>query len=343
MAVGWRFCGVEIEMFAFVRKARAVTATLAVGIAGAAVGGCSDHIFEQFDLDGRNASKSVDAKQRFVFATREGGKSRDRKIVCAEPSPDAFSVTAASAAGSSAVNAAGAPTAGGTAQPAANGGLGVAGGRSESGASIAMRTQTVQLLRDGLYRACEAYMNGAIDQNQYNVIIVNVHKLMVTLMGIDAIGGTQNVAPVAISANAPGLKTGANAPKPGADAAATATGEVTASDGHGPFVGSVTVTPPGAVQSEAIANVILAAHAHSSYPALCVSLLSSGELRLDNPGQYTVLKSCDYLLNGSVRNMVASRRLPPPESYEVSKNAAVAATGQAGMPKKVSTGSPVKE
>ena len=318
-------------MFAFVRKARAMTAVLALS----ALAGCSNYIFEEFDLDGRNTSKSIDVKQRVILVTKEGGKTRDRKIVCAEPSPDALSASAASAAGSSALNLPG--TAG---QPGGSGGGGLAVARNESAASIAIRTQTVQLLRDGLYRACEAYLNGAIDQNQYNVIIVNVHKLMVTLIGIDAIGGTQNVAPVAISAAAPGLATGANGGKPdGPNAAAS----VAVATNQAPVVGQVNVTPAGVVQSEAIANIILATHAQSSYPALCVSLLSSGELRLDNPGQQSVLRTCDYLLNGVVHKHVANSRPPPPDSYQVSKSAAEAATGQAGMPKKVSTGSPVKE
>ena len=74
------------------------------------------------------------------------------------------------------------------------------------------------------------------------------------------------------------------------------------------------------MQSEAIANIILDANSRTSYPGLCIALLSSGELRLDNPGQYSVMKSCDYLLNG-VSRAVAARPWTPAPTYKVSKHA----------------------
>ncbi len=66
--------------------------------------GCANYIFNRFDIDGSNDSLSIDAKQRVILSTREGGKTRDRKIVCAEPSPDAISATAAAAGGSGAIS-----------------------------------------------------------------------------------------------------------------------------------------------------------------------------------------------------------------------------------------------
>ena len=44
---------------------------------------------------------------------------------------------------------------------------GLGASSSETSASIGLRTQTITLLRDGLYRLCEAYMNGAVDEIQY--------------------------------------------------------------------------------------------------------------------------------------------------------------------------------
>ena len=89
-------------------------------------------------------------------------------------------------------------------------------------------------------------------------------------------------------------------------------------------IGNVTVTPAGAVQSEAIANIVLAANSGSSFPTLCISLLAAGELNPYNPGQRSVLKRCDYLLHGAAYKYVASRVSvrPTPTSYSVSKNAA---------------------
>ncbi len=257
--------------------------------------GCTNYIFRQFDVD-RGQSLSIDAKQRVVLVTHKGGKTGDRTIVCAEPSPDALSAQAASGNASGNVNLP-AGTPGGPSQGSGSGSA--AWASSEAAASIAMRSQTVQLLRDGLFRACEAYLNGAIDQHQYNVALLNIDKLMVTLMGVDAIGGT-HVAPAVT------LAAGANAQAGGAGAASN--GQAGAKD----------------VQAEAIANILLSSNAHSSTPALCMSLLASGELRLDNPGQYALLQRCDALLAGTMHNLVNRPQMPAPQ-YKVSFPARAAA------------------
>jgi hypothetical protein len=240
--------------------------------------GCANYIFRPFNIDGGN-SISVDAKQRMVLVTHKGGKSGDRTVVCTEPSPDAISALALSGSANASATLPGTQ------------GSGSAGGSfasSEAVASIAMRTQTIQLLRDGLFRACEAYMNGAIDQHQYNVVLLNIDRLMVTLLGVDAIGGMGMVAPVAIGATSSGVS--APAARAGTPAAAA-----------------------NSVQSEAMANIIMSANAHSSLPALCISLMASGELRLDNPGHHAVLARCDYLLAGTMNNIVNRPPAPPPQ------------------------------
>ena len=280
------------------------------------LGGCANYIFRSFDIDS-GESLSLDAKQRLVLATYKGGKSGNRKIVCAEPSPDAFSATSASGAASTAFTF---PTLlpGGN-QGTTSGSGGIAAATSESAASIGLRTQTIQLLRDGLYRACEAYMNGAIDQHQYNIILLNIDKLMVTLLGIDAIGGTPKAPPATITAGAPRVSTSAGTK----DGAPNATANV--NDPAAPVSPVTNITynlseksaDPSGVQAEAIANIVLAANSHASTPALCISLLASGELRPNNPGQASVLKSCDYLLRGSFHKAVFAPEMPPPTRYKM--------------------------
>lgn len=302
-------------MFALSRGFRAAVVSL---FCVQALTGCQNYIFEKFDLD-NNVSLSLDGKQRVILATEQGGKTRDRKIVCAEPSPDVMSAFAASGSGNANFSLPGAPSgSGGTgAAGATTGGGGFSAASNEAVASLAMRTQTIQLLRDGYYRLCEAYMNGAIDQHQYNVVLVNINRVMITLLGIDGIAGTRNVAPAAVSASAPRFRSApAKKGEPAGDtdeAAASGTG----------IIRTETVHPAGAVQAEAIANIVLATNSQTSFPGLCVSLLASGELRVDNPGQYSVLRSCDYLLNGVVR-----RNPPPTPRYMVSKNAADAQLGK---------------
>lgn len=257
---------------------------LAVALAVLPLMGCANYIFRPFNID-NSSSLSVDAQQRMVLVTHKGGKSGDRTVVCTEPSPDAVSALAmsGSAQGSATLPAA---TPGG--QPQGSGSGSAAFASSEAVASIAMRTQTIQLLRDGLFRACEAYMNGAIDQHQYNVVLLNIDRLMVTLLGVDALGGMGMVPPVAIGATPSGFSV--------------------------PSVkGNAASSPANNPQSEALANIVMSANAHSSLPALCISLLASGELRLDNPGHHAVLARCDYLLAGTMNNIVNRPPSPPPQ------------------------------
>jgi hypothetical protein len=62
---------------------------------------------------------------------------------------------------------------------------------------------------------------------------------------------------------------------------------------------------------------VLATHSYSAFPGLCISLLVSGDLDSHNPGQRSVLKSCDYLLHGAVEKYVAYRGGPPPATYHM--------------------------
>jgi hypothetical protein len=136
---------------------------------------------------------SVDARQRLVLQGEKiGSDGISRPVICTEPSPDAISAQAVSLAASASVPLGGKQTGSGQ----------VAGGFSETVASIAMRTQTIQLLRDGYFRLCEAYMNGALDQRDYKGTLYFIDEFMATVLAIEAIGGTVQTPPVAISANA---------------------------------------------------------------------------------------------------------------------------------------------
>lgn len=95
-------------------------------------------------------SLAIDAKQRVVFFTERDNYN----VVCAEPSPDALSALSSNFSSSFQNNS----------KAIANLGSSI----SESASSIGLRTQSIQLLRDGMYRSCEAYAAGAIDKDEYN-------------------------------------------------------------------------------------------------------------------------------------------------------------------------------
>ncbi len=267
-----------------------VTAPAMAALAMMPLTGCANYIFRTFDID-QGENLSIDARQRTVLVTHKGGKTRDRTVVCAELSPDVLTAQAvsASARGTATLPAA---AEGATGQSSFSGSI--AGASSEAAASIAMRSQTIQLLRDGLFRACEAYMNGGIDQHQYNVVLLNIHKLMITLLGVDAIGGMPTTPAVALGV-------------------AGKAGDQVAIESR-----AAEQADTKSVQAEAAANIVLAANARSSAPDLCISLLASGELRLDDPGQRAVLERCDHLLAAAVKNLVNGTRQPV-RSYKMSQ------------------------
>jgi hypothetical protein len=260
--------------------------------------GCQNYIFRSFDLDS-NDSLSVDAKQRLVFVTQRGGRHGNRQIVCAEPSPDALSATAAAASAAFALPTAGGAGAGGPAQG------GLSAGRSESAASIGLRTQSIQLLRDGLYRACEAYMNGAIDETQYTLLLLNIDRLMVTLVGVDAIGGTPIAPPVVVSASAPVTKSTVS--KDGV-VTTEVTSPGTASGGQA-FAVNARAAHLEAASANAIRDIVTAANAGTSFPAVCLALLSSNRLDYRNPAERSVIESCNFMMRGAFSRILSQ---PPP-------------------------------
>ena len=165
---------------------------LAAALAASLLAGCSGTVHRIIDIDS-GKGLSVDARQRLLLVTEKGGRTKDQRLVCAEPSPDAI-VARAAALGASA-NAHGQ----GAASPA--------GSSSEAAAAIGLRSQTIQLLRDGYYRLCEALMNGSLSRQQYNLALVNFDKVMIPAMAIDAIAGAPRPPAIAIAPGAAGVDT----------------------------------------------------------------------------------------------------------------------------------------
>jgi hypothetical protein len=149
-----------------------------------AVVGCSGGIFRTFDAD--KASASVDAKQRVILSgVRKTPKGEERRIVCAEPSPDAMVALAQAMSLEATV--------------AGQGGGSVSASLAEAVAMIGKRTATIQLLRDGLYRACEAYLNGAIDDYGYALLLGQFDRLMVSMLALEGLMQLEPAPPLAVA------------------------------------------------------------------------------------------------------------------------------------------------
>jgi hypothetical protein len=150
----------------------------------ASLAGCST-IYRTVSLDSKPATSiDIDAKARMIVVTDFGGKDGNRRVICAEPSPDTAVGIAAST--SAAANVYGKVDAQ------------LATSLAEAVQSVGRRTQSIQLLRDGLYRACEAYLNGAITSDEYRLLLSRISAFAITLVAIDGLTGGQGVPATSI-------------------------------------------------------------------------------------------------------------------------------------------------
>ncbi len=155
-----------------------MTRSCAVLVAMVMLGGCGAggaKTFKKFNID-KGDSIAIDATTRVILVTQKGGATNDQFVVCGEPSPDAIVASFGAKA---------------TVKAAVPQGLsGEAGGEiSQTAKSIAVRTATIQLLRDGLYRSCEAVINGMIGKTEYLTILKGIDDVMIVLQAIDSLGG----------------------------------------------------------------------------------------------------------------------------------------------------------
>ncbi|EGQ8022024.1 hypothetical protein RAL01_000614 [Vibrio vulnificus] len=142
--------------------------------------GCGNlnSIHRNFDVSDGNGAL-IDIKQRAILVSKTSDSSQP--IVCAEPSPDALSAYAAEL---------------GVQIPQK---VGVATSSQEASAYTGLRTQSIQLLRDGMYRLCEAYMGGAIDSGMYGILIRRYQKNMVALLAVEQLTQTIQSPPLALT------------------------------------------------------------------------------------------------------------------------------------------------
>ena len=123
---------------------------------------------------------TTDAKLRNVFMVPPGTGDSNHWRVCAEASPDVFSAlsasTAASLGGSQSASA-----------TEANARLAVA--VAEAAGTIE-RTQTVNLLRESMYRTCERYLSGAISREAFVVQAGRDWRGMIAVLAIEQLTRT---------------------------------------------------------------------------------------------------------------------------------------------------------
>lgn len=119
--------------------------------------------------DNNNTAIHLDAQQRLVLSKNNMDK------ICAEPNPDAMAAYAA-ALGL------------GVQMPRLGGGS-LAQGGSSSISDIGLRTQSITLMRDVLYRICEASMNGQITNNHVPTLLGRGMDLTAVVLATEQLTG----------------------------------------------------------------------------------------------------------------------------------------------------------
>ena len=147
--------------------------------------GCANlmTIDRSHELPGKGRVIHLDAPQRVVISDSEG-------VVCAEPSPDALQALASSFGAGLSV-----PT---------QGAVSLANALTSNTASIGLRTQSITLMRDALYRICEASHNKKLANTQVAQLLAQSQDLTLGVLAIEQLTG-------AIIARQPILTSGANA------------------------------------------------------------------------------------------------------------------------------------
>jgi hypothetical protein len=170
-------------------------------ITGLGLAGCSGAIHHQSIIAGKDpVSLTVDARQRVLLSqydpqvpVAQGATARAPfRRFCAEPSPDVFTVLGVSASG-------GASFAQDT--KGLNAALQAAFSSSETGTTIA-RTQTINMLREMMFRTCERYLSGAISRADFPIIAARDQRVMVSILAIEQLTGAITPPAVAVSASA---------------------------------------------------------------------------------------------------------------------------------------------
>jgi hypothetical protein len=153
-------------------------------------------IFRNEKLQNGQSILTVDAKQRIISVTPSplpNPYRPDMRIVCSEPSPDAFSVFSNSLSESADY------------QKFA---LSLAMQSSEKGAGLGIRTPSVQALRDAMYRVCEGYAAGAINPYLYEILLQRYQTILVGLIAIEHLTTAVATSDIKISSQPEGKVSG---------------------------------------------------------------------------------------------------------------------------------------
>ncbi len=150
---------------------RVLTLTLIMLVISLLSGCANFHSIDRISSLSGDKAIHLDAEQRLVYAGKdEYGGSR----LCAEPSPDAIMAFSSTL---------------GRDFSAEDKKELLSAAFAKSSGYIGLRTQSIQLMRDALYRACEAYFNKAITEKKFVEMHEQFQDILVGALAIEQLTG----------------------------------------------------------------------------------------------------------------------------------------------------------
>lgn len=194
----------------------------------AALTGCANlnSIYRPLALGETASAVAVDVKQRAIYSVPRhvtsvnGSNGADIRVICAEPSPDSLSAYSASGGLTNLLDSA---SQAGNVKDQAQ----AAFAAGEAAASIGLRTQSIQLLRDGLFSNCLAYLNAAVDGDQFYELQRRSQNFTLGLLAIEQLTGAVKADQAALGTSSSAATGSDNTDK---EAAALATAQKNQND-----------------------------------------------------------------------------------------------------------------
>jgi hypothetical protein len=236
------------------------------------VAGCSileDNVARGYAQNGRFATAATFTTADIRIITQREHPVFHHQVICTEPSPDVAKALSA------ALEAAGQGGNAGT-----TGSFGFGGSSAETVQELAGRSTALLGLRDGLYRACEAYANGAIGADAYALVLSRYGQLMTTLFLAQDITGAAGTEARA-AAQSPSITV--NVPGGGSATAGQAQTPGGATTSSAPI--QITSNPPNSTGALALARI------NEDYFNLDYNLAQLLAVACINEGDYSRLHS----------------------------------------------------
>jgi hypothetical protein len=170
----------KVKETTMVRTAPGAIRVLLIGMITVTLTGCGTKFAEVKQVGETGVVVTgADVRMGYTHSAHYDDKTRRvkaQRIFCAEPSPDVAKAVQ---------NAFGLGTGARGTHPSGVGGelnVDLSSSQAQALAQLGERMATIQLLRDGLYRACEAYANGAFSEVTYAVLLSRYDDSMITLL-----------------------------------------------------------------------------------------------------------------------------------------------------------------